>query len=348
MTTRTTRGHSPRRFALDAGALVTAAFVAVVLTRGVVNRIGVSFGLREGSSAIALSFWPFLAATVILAPFAFSKNRPRGKARALLALKGAVSVGLCQVLFVLSQQWGSATFASIASALVPIVAALLAARSEPVTRRMMLGGSLALGGAAAFAVARSGASGGERPLAAVAAATAALLTAAWFYLHNRSSTASAPPSLMDALARVWPQFLSSTVVLGVFGLFAGASRTTLSLWWLHALIGVVGYAAPLVISVWMLPRAGVALSTYTNYASIPATAVASIFMLDAQFSLIGWVSLAVVLTGLWVSLSQRQSPTAVPLTDANTGELDAAAMVTDSIVPTSPTHVVAPGFAAPQ
>jgi drug/metabolite transporter (DMT)-like permease len=290
-------------------ASIIAAFVFIVVSRGVVNRIGVSFGLREGSSAIALSFWPFLAATVILAPFAFSPGRPRAAAWRLLALKGAVSVGLCQILFVLSQQWGSATFASIASALVPVVAALMAARTEPISRRVALGGALALGGAVTFALVRSGASGGERPLAAVVAASAALLTAAWFYLHNRSRPGAAAPSLHDALSRVWPQFLSSTVVLGVCALFAGGSQTSLSLWWLIVLIGVVGYAAPLVVSVWMLPRAGVALATSTNYAIIPLTALASMVLLGARFTAAGWASLGVVLIGLWVSLSGRGKTT---------------------------------------
>lgn len=281
------------------------AFAVIVLSRGVVNRIGVSFGLREGSSAIALSFWPFLAATVILAPFAFSPGRPRAAAWRLLALKGAVSVGLCQVLFVVSQQWGSATFASIASALVPVVAALMAARTEPVSRRVALGGVLALGGAVTFALVRSGATGGERPLAAVVAASAALLTAAWFYLHNRSHPGAAAPSLHDALSRVWPQLLSSTALLGVCALFAGGSQTTLSLWWLIVLVGVVGYAAPLVVSVWMLPRADVALATSTNYAIIPLTALASMVLLGAHFTAAGWAALGVVLIGLWVSLSGR-------------------------------------------
>lgn len=275
------------------------SFLAIVVTRGVANRIGVSYGLSAGSSAIAMAFWPFLIATVVLAPAAIGAGLP-GNWRTL-ALKGSVSVGLCQILFVLSQQWGSATFASIASALVPVVAGLLAFRTEPVSGRMAAGGALALSGAVMFAIAKSGASNGSEPFLAVLTATAALLTAAWFYLHNRT-TAGAPPSLRGAVARVWPQLASSTVVLGAFGLTGGIGETTVSLWRLHLLVGVAGYAMPLMVSVWMLPRFGVALSTYTNYAIIPVTALASIAFLGASFSLTGWSALGVVLTGLWVSV----------------------------------------------
>lgn len=298
--------QTPTRFAL------IAAFLLIVLARGVVNRIGVSYGLRTGSSAAALAFWPFLAATVLLAPFAFSADRPRGTTWRLLAVKGAVSVGLCQALFVLSQQWGSATFASIASALVPVLAALLVSRTEPLSRRTALGGGLALTGAVVFALARSGTSGGSRPLLAVLAATAALLTAAWFYLHNRQGHSSPAPTLSLALSRVWPQLLASTLVLGLFGSFTGTSHTTASLWWLHVLVGLIGYAAPLVVTVWLLPRTSVALATSTNYAAIPLTALASMMLLGAHFTLIGWIALAVVLTGLVVSLT---SPKPRPLLD---------------------------------
>ena len=246
-----------------------------------------------------MTFWPFFVATLLLAPFSLGAQRPAEWRK--LALKGAVSVGVCQVLFVLTQQWGSATFASVASALVPVAATALSFRTEPVSRRGALGGVLALSGAIVFALAKSGTSSGERPLLAVLAASAALLTATWFYLHNRTAPQTAPPTLRACLARVWPQLASSTVVLAAFGMRGDLTETRLSAWWIHVVVGVLGYAMPLVLSVWMIPRTGVAVSTYTNYAIIPVTALASVAFLDATITPAAWLALGVVIAGLAVS-----------------------------------------------
>ncbi len=297
--------------ALPAGAAVKrslaaallAAFVFVVVSRGVVNRIGVQIGLRDGASGYDMVVWPFLALSVLLAPFGLSRHRPQGRAFAVSAGKGAISVGACQVLFVFSQQWGSATFASIASATVPVVAALLVWRQEHVSLRMVAGGALAFTGAVAFALTKSPGSMGSQPLLAIGAASVAVLTASWFYIHNRSTGTA--PTLTVTLARLWPQFASSAIVLTVVGSLSGALSSPVSLLPLHVLVGVVGYAAPLVVSVWMLPRAGVALATYTNYAAIPVTALASVLVLNAHIPFRAWAALVLVLAGLWVSLTRR-------------------------------------------
>jgi drug/metabolite transporter (DMT)-like permease len=200
---------------------------------------------------LALTFWPLLMAVIVLAPWAFSRHRPRGEWWHLAA-RGAVSVGVCQMLFSAAQLWGNATYASVASALVPVVAAIAVARVEPLDRLAALGGAGALAGAVWFALARDQGPTGNPPAAAAAAALA-VATAAWFFLHNRGSRA-APPSVPEVLARLWPQLLGATAGTGVVAFASGSASARTSHLGLFLLVGAVGYATPLAASVWMIPR----------------------------------------------------------------------------------------------
>jgi drug/metabolite transporter (DMT)-like permease len=72
------------------------------------------------------------------------------------------------------------------------------------------------------------------------------------------------------------------------------------------LVGAVGYATPLAASVWMIPRFGMAASTYTNYACIPVTAFAAVLFTSDRFPPMGWMALGVVTAGLMVSSWPRR------------------------------------------
>lgn len=263
-----------------------------------------------GESALSMTFWPLLVAVVVLVPFAFSRYRPRGNEWWRLAAKGAVSVGVCQLLFSAAQLWGNATYASVASALVPVVASIAVIRSEPLSRRSALGGVVALGGAVWFALSREQSPLAGNASAAAVAAALAVATAAWFYLHNRGSR-TARPSASEVMARLWPQLLAAALVTGVAAAGTGNAPVQPSRFGLYLLVGVVGYATPLALSVWMLPRFGMTTSTYANYACIPATAFATVLLTTDRFPLWGWAALGVVVTGLVVSSWPGRRPSAV-------------------------------------